>query len=80
MDQGVSSLMDRSEFLMTNPAVWKSMPLSNGLEIMVMALSFQANARGKERNRRQGFMFSYSMKFWSGVLGEFYLTIGYFSS
>ena len=49
-------------------------------KIRMMALTFQVNARVKERKRRrEGFMFGSSMKFWSGILAV-YINVSYFSS
>ena len=71
-------LMDRQEFLMTNPAIWKAKLTSTfssfhpamAWEIGMMALFFLTNAGMKERKgRREGFMFkvwSLDLELWSG--------------
>ena len=49
-DQGVSSILDRLEFLMIYPIVRKVAPIGNGL-IQMIVLSFHANARVKVKKR-----------------------------
>lgn len=59
MNQGVS--MDRSVF--DDILQSERLPLlSMAWKIQMIALSFQTNARVKERKKREGFMFSYGMK------------------
>ena len=60
MDQGDPGIMDRQEFFkMTDPAVWKLTPFSNGLGNMDDGIIFPGHcqSRGKKENKKKGFMF-----------------------
>ena len=53
-DQGISSIMDRSEFL-TNPAVWKITSLRSGRRYMDDDIIFPGQRQSKGKKEKKGF-------------------------
>ena len=84
MDQGVSRITDRSEFLMTDPSVWKVIPLNNGLREMDDGIIFpdQCQSKGKKGKKNESVLYLAKVRSLYPASWEeaVYLNVSYISS